>query len=199
MQPDQRQLDGMPARDTQIRRIQNIWERFGRWQSAVGAAGIRMQEFGSLFQEHSLESVGASCKTVRNPSSYLRLAQGGCGASSADPAAPSPGSELSKTEGSRPLCQGAEARWVSHPFPVTAAAAPGVEPLRPPAPRAAAEPLLDPPRPLPVRPAARSRAAVRGGEQHTASWAGFFFFSSHLFLLCAPRTARPAHGSARAL
>lgn len=65
-----------------------------------------MQEFGSLFQEHSLESVGASCKTVRNPSSYLSLAQGGCGASSADPAAPSPGSELSKTEGSRPLSGG---------------------------------------------------------------------------------------------
>lgn len=158
-----------------------------------------MQEFGSLFQEHSLESVGASCKTVRNPSSYLRSVQEGCGASLAEPAAPSPGSGLPETESSRQPCQGAEARWVSHPFPVTAAAAPGVAPLRPPAPGAAAEPLPGPPRPLPVRPAARSRAAVRGGEQHTASWAGFFFFSSHLFLLCAPRTARTAHGSARAL
>lgn len=110
-----------------------------------------MQEFGSLFQEHSLESVGASCKTVRNPSSYPRSAQGGSGASPGDPRHRPPGSGLLGTEGSGPPCQGAGARWVSHPVPVTAAA-PGVAPPRSPAPGAAAEPLPGPPRPLPRAP-----------------------------------------------
>lgn len=54
------------------------------------------------------------------------------------------------------------------------------------------------PAPLPVRPAARG-----GGRQwqlqHTASWAGFFPISSHLFLICGPRTARTAHGRAGSL
>lgn len=111
-QPPRVQPTGTVTRDAcpaQNRRMQNIWEWFSRWQSAAGAAGIRMQEFGSSFQEHYLESVGDRRKTVRNPSFYLRSAQGARqGTRQHRP------SWFRGAEGSRPPRRG------SHPFPTRA-------------------------------------------------------------------------------
>lgn len=158
-------------------------------------AGIRMQEFGSLFQEHSLESVGASCKTVRNPSSYLRWAQGGgsSGAGPRDPVTPSTlFSGLLGTEGSEPPCQRASAHRVSHPVPVTAAA-PGLHRPDPKHPRTAQSCS---PVPRTLLPCVHQRGAARRcREHHSASWAGIFFSPPFPPL----RAARTAHGRARAL
>lgn len=159
--------DACPA---QNRRMQNIWEGFGHWQSAVGTAGIRMQEFGSLFQEHYLESIGGSRKAVRNPSFYLRSSQGARqGRWRHHPY------WFRVAEGSRPPCRG------SHPFPTLALHG--------------TVPTPGPPRPCPC---AQRRGAVGDSGSCCAPQAGrdFFLISSHLFLIVGPRTARSAHGRA---
>lgn len=175
-----------PAKNEKMR---NICERFGRWHSVVGAAGIRMQEFGSLFQEHSLES--ARAKLQDGPKSLILSAFGAGGqrdwpggnpaAPSVVPVPPAPGSGLLGTEGSGPPYRGAGARWVSHPVLATAAA-PGVAPPGSPAPGAAAEPRS----PAPPSPAPTG-AELGGGERHTASWAGFWGVFIPTFSSSAPR------------
>ena len=155
-----------------------------------------MQEFGSLFQEHSLESVGASCKTVRNPSSYLRSAQGGSGAGAGGPGgtvpprlrassdrglqAALPGSRRSLGVTSLPGdCGGPRACTAPTPSPRgSARAAP-----RPPAPRF---------------PCAHQRGAGAGRRGAHRKLGGISPHHHHLCLLCAPRAARTAHGRARA-
>lgn len=132
-----------------------------------------MQEFGSLFQEHYLESIGGSRKAVRNPSSHLRSAQGARQGSRRHRP-----SWLRVAEGSRPPCRG------SHPFPTRALhgtiATPG------------------PPRPCPC---AQRRGAVgdSGGCSTPQAGRDFFLISSHLFLIRGPRAARTAHGKAGSL
>lgn len=124
-----------------------------------------MQEFGSLFQEHYLESIRGSRKTVRNASSHLRSAQGARQGSR-----PHRPSWLRVAEGSRLPCRG------SHPFPTRALHG--------------TMPTPGPPRPcLCVQ---RRGAVGDSGSCSTPQLGGIFFFfiSSHLFLICVPRAAR---------
>lgn len=157
------------------------------------------RNLGLCFRNIPWKAAGASCKTGRIRSSYLRSAQcrgGGGGEKGGSGDGPGGGDPGGTVPCVSPQLRASRDRGSRSSPGVTSL--PGGRgdpkgPHRPPAPGAAAEPLADPPFPC----AHRSGAGC--GEQHTASWVGFFFnfFFSSFFYFPPPPPHTHTFSSAR--